>query len=523
MTSTEAARRSLRFLEGTDEHRVLRGTRETAIRFSAVARAVPDLPAVSDLSDTVSYERLDRRVASTAAAIEEAGPSARTLLASDDPIAFTVGMLASAVAGRTSVVIPSGSSTDAVVALAKAIGPTVMLVPEVDSATVPTVPAIRISGSEADGSTLRDVAGFISERDHRGAPWERMVTLDNTSGSTGNPRLIGQFRPLGHGRVVAPLGELDVEEHLATIATSSSAFRMRVSRAVLSGAMITGFSLGEFAPVELLHRLAAARPTLLALTPTLLRHLHRMHRASPGLVTLPTVDEVQVIGEQLRWPDVALARALCGSTVTVRNLYGSTEAGLVTQRVVPPDEPVGEGPVPVGRPIPGRRVWVAGDDGSPAPVGHSGTVVIEGAFDAEGVPLERLAGGEERFVSGDVGRIDSNGELWIEGRSDRTTKVAGSRVDLGSVEDVLRALPGLRDAVVLPIEVGPSEVRLIAHVVVSDATVDARRLRQLASNHLSSMAVPFRFILHAAPFPTLPTGKVDLRSLSASLETEGPH
>jgi fatty-acyl-CoA synthase len=503
--------RTAQFRAVPDGWFIPRGTREVAALFSAAVAGVPGRIAVSDLTESVTYEALGRRVAATAEMIDEVAPGDSALLASDEFISFAVGVFASAVTGRTCVVVPSGSSTEAIEGLARSMGPTVLLVPGPDAASSGEVPSIAIAGTEADRSDGHDVAARIAARDRRGAEWQRLVALDNTSGSTGRPKMIGQVSPLSNGRFLPPLDLLETPEHVATVATSSSMSRMRVGRSILAGERITGFPLGRFAPGELLARLAAAEPTLLLLTPTLLRHLHR---ASAGRVVLGTVDEVQIMGEQLRWTDVALAREVLGPAVTVRHQYGSTEIGLVAQRVVPPDEPLGAGPVSVGHPIVGRHVWIADDDGAPVGDGRSGSIVIEGAFRVEGIVTEGLPDGTERFVIGDRGRFDAAGELWIEGRMDRMVKIAGSRVEPGAVEDVLRTLPGVRDAVVLPLAVTPEDVRLIAHVVVTDDAPSADELRHLAAQQLSSMSVPARFMLHRDAFPVLASGKVDLRGLS---------
>jgi acyl-coenzyme A synthetase/AMP-(fatty) acid ligase len=488
---------------------VLLGTRQVAVRLSAVMRLLADRSAVSDLTRTVEYGALAGRVAATALRMIDADPGRPAIVSSEEPVAFVTAVLATAVAGRTCVIAPGGSSEAAVASLAAATGAGVLLGPSARPIASHACRVVPIASDDAADPTISEV---IAARDRTDVPWPTVVSLDNTSGSTGAPRLIAQRSPLNFGRPLPPLTELPVNQNLAVLATSSSAFRRRIARAILSGSRLTAFRIGGSPPHVLLERLAEARPTLLAITPTLLRHLH--HAAS-GSVALTSVVEVETIGEHLRWADVGMARRLCGPDVVVRNRYGSTEAGLVTQHVIRPHEPLQEGAVPAGRPIPGRRVWIAGEDGPPLGPDESGAIVIEGSFLSEGIDVEPLVDGHVRYRSNDRGRIDGTGDLWIEGRADRMVKIAGSRVELEPVEATLRTLPGIRDVVVVPVELTDDAVRLVAHVLVDDDAPGPADLRRLAGEQLASMAVPSRFVIRRDAFPLLASGKVDLRALTA--------
>lgn len=293
---------------------------------------------------------------------------------------------------------------------------------------------------------------------------------------------------------------------MATNMSASGALLARMLIALLSGATFTGFRLDRFSPRELLSRLGAAGPTHLSLAPSVLR---RLHAAARGTRALASVVEVATVGEPLRWSDVQRCRELCSPSVAVVNRFGSTEAGIVAELQVGPDEPIGEGAMSVGFPTPGRNLWIAADDGSPAPSGRTGRIVIDGIFGTDGFPLEDLGGGRSRFMSHDLGRVDAHGELWFEGRGDRMAKVGGARVEPSSVEDVLRSISGILDAAVIPLEVAPDEYRLVAYLVVTEFAPDLETIRRRTAEQVVAIAVPFRFHLSTQPLPLLDSGKID--------------
>jgi len=321
-----------------------------------------------------------------------------------------------------------------------------------------------------------------------------------------------QRRALAWGLTVPQLDGLATDVRLAVNFSHSGAFRSHITTAALTGSRLVGFPLDRLPPATLLERLGGEGITGLLATPSVIRRLHLAARGSPAL---PGVRSVISFGEVLRWSDVTRVRELCGTGVTVVNRYGSTEAGLVTERIIAPDEATGDGPIDVGRPWTGRSVWIDRGDGTAAAPDEVGRIVVEGPFTTEGFPLEDLGDGIARFRSGDLGRIDASGALWFEGRADRMVKVAGMRVEPGTIEDILRGVPGVLEVAVLPVPVGEGEVRLVAHVVVAEDGPDVDELRRATAERVIAVAVPVRFHLRRDPLPLLAAGKVDGRALMA--------
>lgn len=182
-------------------------------------------------------------------------------------------------------------------------------------------------------------------------------------------------------------------------------------------------------------------------------------------------------------------------------MYGQTEAG--SRICVLPPQRLPEKLGSVGPPIPGTRLSIAdaGPDGVGEVVCHSDTVMMGYADTAADLARGDEVGGT--WPTGDHGRLDSDGYLWLSGRASRIGKAYGVRVSLDAVEQVSSAIAPAAavagdDRVLLWCE-GLGEDRL-AEV----ATLVATRLR-IHRTAIIVAAVP--------ELPRRPNGKVNYDAL----------
>ena len=115
------------------------------------------------------------------------------------------------------------------------------------------------------------------------------------------------------------------------------------------------------------------------------------------------------------------------------------------------------------------------------------------ADDATGEILVRIPGRFDEWQhTGDVGRVDADGFVWIDGRVSDMVNRGGLKVHPAEVEEVLRLSPSVADAAV----VGAPDDRLgevpVAFVVERDPVADAE-LEALCRTHLAPFKVPVRF------------------------------
>ena len=123
------------------------------------------------------------------------------------------------------------------------------------------------------------------------------------------------------------------------------------------------------------------------------------------------------------------------------------------------------------------------------------------------------------YHTGDVGRLDEDGDLWLEGRLDDMIVSGGENIHPLEVEDVLARHPGVREVAV----VGAPDDRLghhvVAVVVAEDVSAEELDAHCLASETLARFKRPreYRFV---AELPKSPSGKILRRMLRADVSPD---
>lgn len=175
-----------------------------------------------------------------------------------------------------------------------------------------------------------------------------------------------------------------------------------------------------------------------------------------------------------------------------------------------------------GKPFPEMEVRIADpDSGHPVSAGTVGIIQIRGPHTLRGIcrrSREELFTADGFYATGDLGRLDDNGFLFYHGRSDDMFKVRGATVYPGEVEQALREIDGVDNAIVTNVT-GAQGDQVGAVVVCDTATMTAERLRRSARKLLSSFKVPTVWLLVNSDdtIPRGPTGKVDTRRLREML------
>jgi fatty-acyl-CoA synthase len=116
------------------------------------------------------------------------------------------------------------------------------------------------------------------------------------------------------------------------------------------------------------------------------------------------------------------------------------------------------------------------------------------------------------MATGDVGRLDEEGRLFVEGRDDDMIVPGGENVFPAEVEDLLTAHPDIVEAAVLGVDDAKMGQRLKAFVVTS-GTLSERAVKDHVKRHLASYKVP-REVVFLDELPRNATGKVLKRELA---------
>lgn len=207
--------------------------------------------------------------------------------------------------------------------------------------------------------------------------------------------------------------------------------------------------------------------------------------------------------------------------------YGMTEASPATNVNQPdpliPTETAGEQPGKrlgsVGRMMPGMTARVLNPETrEPVPLGEQGVIAFRGANIFEGY-LDDPKKTTEVFhdgwyLTGDLGRFDEDGFLFIEGRLSRFSKIGGEMVPHGTVEQKLVEAFGLDQAegyaVVVMGVPDPGKGEQLVLLTSNDAVTADSVKEKLSAAGVANLWIP-KVVSRVEKIPVLGTGKLDLK------------
>ena len=205
------------------------------------------------------------------------------------------------------------------------------------------------------------------------------------------------------------------------------------------------------------------------------------------------------------------------------SMYGLTECKRVTY--LAPEE-LERRPTSVGRGMPNQEVYLIDADGRRLPPGSVGELVVRGSHVMRGYwrrpeeTAQRLKSGpypgERVLHTGDVFHMDEDGYLYFVGRSDDIIKSRGEKVSPKEVENVLYAMPAVREAAVIGVDDEVLGQAVHAFVVVgAKARVTERDIVRHCHEYLESYMVP-KVVHIVSALPKTDTGKIRKTGLAAA-------
>jgi acyl-CoA synthetase (AMP-forming)/AMP-acid ligase II len=365
-------------------------------------------------------------------------------------------------------------------------------------------------------------AGSVPEA-YRDGPTRPAVLLF-TSGTTAEPKsaILEHDNLLAYALNINELASAEEDEAvLLAVPPFHIAGVAGVLSAIFSGRRIV--PLARFSPEEWVDAAQREEVTHAFLVPTMLARIVGV-LAERGGVALPSLRTLSYGGARMPVPVLERALELFPNAGFV-NAYGLTETSA-TVTVLGPEEHraalVTEDPAvrarlgSAGRPVPGVEVEVVGEDGAPVPAGAEGRIRIRGDQVSGRYVGQGSAVGEQGWlVTGDLGRIDEDGYLFVHGRSDDVIIVGGENISPGEVEDCLLRHPAVTAAAVVGV---PDEEwgEQVGAMVTTVGGVGADELAAWAREHLGGLKAP-KTVTLAEELPMTPTGKVLRRVVRARL------
>lgn len=473
-----------------------------------------------DADDAVlTYADLDRRANQLARHLLVIGarPGDRIALLFDQPSQAYIAMLAVLKVRAAYVPLDPGFPPDRLRYIVEDADVTVVLslshlkdlLPEVAALTI-CLDHVRAHVDAEDTARL--------EAPLAGDTKDELAYIIYTSGSTGRPKgvAIEHASICNFVRVASALYGIESIDRVyqgMTIAFDFSVEEIWVSW--LAGATLVPKPAGStLLGAELATYLVEKRITALCCVPTLLATIDE---DLPGLRFLLVSGEACPRDLVTRWhiPD---RRFL--------NVYGPTEATVTaTWAVLDPDSPVS-----LGVPLPTYSAVILDPAHSRAlPLGETGEIGLAGVGLARGY-VNRPDLTEKAFVpdflgisnnpsgriyrTGDMGRINKDGEIEYLGRIDTQVKIRGYRIELAEIESFLLQFPGIAQAVVDTFEPEPGLVELAAfYTLRHDAgSVEAHDIYKMLRTRLPGYMVPAYFE-QLESIPMMASGKADRKQL----------
>jgi len=495
------------------------------------ARRVPDHLAVIDESGELTYDELERDVTALARALAQRGVGERSrvgvLCRNHRGVLQALG--ATGRLGGDLVLLNTGLSGKQLEEVLTEQHITVLVVDGEFADVLPKgldhrrLDGMLVIGAwdakqlGADIDTVDDLianapAGSLPTRPRRG----RTVVL--TSGTTGSPKGATRPEPRNWMPASAILSRIPLRTGETTVVAAPMFHTWGFAGLQISLALGATMVLRrKFAPADCLADIERSKARVLVVVPVMLQRMLELPAAERTHDT-SSLRIIAASGSAIGAPLVK--KVLDEFGPVLYNLYGSTEVSWVS--IATPEE-LRAHPATAGRAPVGTELALLDDDGNPVDGDDVGRVFVGNGMLFEG--YTRAGEGKEvvrgMMFTGDLGHLDDDGLLYIDGRSDDMVVSGGENVYPGEVENIINELDGVREVVVIGVDDDDFGARLAAYVVrESNSTgepVDTDSIRQHVKAHLARFSVP-RDVVFLDALPRNATGKVVARELPASTE-----
>ncbi len=218
--------------------------------------------------------------------------------------------------------------------------------------------------------------------------------------------------------------------------------------------------------------------------------------------------------------------------VTINEMFGQTEINYVVgncQAAWPVK------PGSIGRPYPGHRVAVIDDEGNERPRGELGEIAVHRRCNGEADPVFFLEywnnpqATKDKYLgdwgcTGDQGKMDEDGYLWYQGRSDDVIKSSGYRIGPAEIESCLVKHPAVANAAVIGKPDATRGSIIKAFIVLQPGQQPSLQLEEDIRQHVRGRLAPYEYpkeieFIDALPMTT--TGKVQRKELRKREDARG--
>ncbi len=303
-----------------------------------------------------------------------------------------------------------------------------------------------------------------------------------TSGSTGRPK--GVMVP--HGNLVAVLtglGQLfDIKSSDAMAMLASNAFDIslvEIGLPLFNGGTLVMVPKAQLLDLPELAR-ALSRCTLLHAVPSLMNELAQFAAADDTAARLfKGIRQIFVGGDQVTAGLIAELKQTFDHAEIIE-LYGPTEATILSTCHFASRAAQSYNGSVIGYGLPHARTYVLADDGQLQPIGVAGELCVGGmgvslgylgqaALSAAQFVADPFVPGSKMYRTGDLVRRLQDGKLEFLGRIDNQVKIRGFRIEPGEIESAIRSCDGVNDTVVIACDLNDQGKQLAGYLVADEA------------------------------------------------------
>jgi len=341
---------------------------------------------------------------------------------------------------------------------------------------------------------------------------DQLAVLLYTSGTSGKPKGVMLTAGNLHSNIrqIVDRSKFDRHDTMLGVVPQFHTFGLTVLTLLPLAIGCKAVFTARFIPRKIFELTRTHRATVLVAIPSMYGALRSVKSATKE--DLSTLRYVVSGGEPLTQAvsDEFLERF----GIRISEGYGLTETSPVINWCMPSEWKWRS----VGRPLKDVVERIVDSDGNDVAQGGEGEIRVQGPNVMVGywnLPQETTAAFDERgfFRTGDRGRIDQDGHLFITGRIKEMMIIAGENVFPREIEEVLDRHASVKASAVIGVLDESRGELPVAFVELKDgATFDAIALRSWCREHLAQFKVP-REIHHLDPLPRNATGKIMRRSL----------
>ncbi|GID91419.1 acyl-CoA synthetase [Amorphoplanes digitatis] len=474
----------------------------------------PDAPAVTDERGTLTYRQLDEQSNALAHALNGLGLPERSVVGvlARDHRGLLLAISATARARLRLALMNTGLAKQQLIEVSAREKVQVVLYDEEFADVVDGLPDTitrYVTWGSASGTPIDELIA-AHPATPLPLPSQPGGFIILTSGTTGLPKGAPRTK-------VSPLASALIADRIPFPRQGAAVIASPLFHSTGFGAWTVGLSLANHAVLmrrfdaeRILQLIAEHRAEMLVAVPTMLTRILSLGPEVIGKYDTTSLRTVFVAGSPLAPELTTRFQDIFGDVV--HNVYGSTEVAVAS--VATPDESR-RAPGTVGRPP--VTVHVALFDAEDRRITEPGE--IGRVFVRTGIPFEGYTDGQRKQVidghmaTGDLGHLDAEGLLFIDGRDDDMIISGGENVYPLEVENLLAQREDVVEAAVIGVDDAEFGTRLRAFVVLTDdATRDPQQIKDFVRANLARYKVP-RDVVFLDELPRNPTGKVVRRLL----------